>query len=67
MSKKSSVFWLTLGVFWSFSEVSREFCVFWGFNSILSFEKFSWLLWSFWGCFHYFRVFLDILDIHGAF
>ena len=34
-SKKLSVFWLSLGVFWSFSEVSGEFYLFSGFNGVL--------------------------------
>ena len=40
-SKKSSVFWLSLGIFRSFSKVSRVLCLFWGFNVILVVLKVS--------------------------
>ena len=40
-SKKSSIFWLSFGVFWSFLEVSRVFFLFWEFSGILAILKVS--------------------------
>ena len=63
----SSVFWLSLWVFWSFSEVLEYFAYFRGFNGVFVILKFFGLLLSFWGCFGHFLGFWDILDIRDAF